>query len=309
MLSLQVDTLLGLGGKEVGQVGAGKDRRSGLVDLAMIQSLKARDDLQELMGQYGLLVMDECHHLPAFSFESCVKQAPLRYFLGLTATPYRRDGLQDIITMQCGPIRHRIFARDVTSGAELSLRLEVRETSFCFDGPEEAPIQDVFRALVNEDERSDHVVRDVLDAIRVGRRCLVLSQWKEHCRALADRLGSHGKQAFVLDGGLRKKAREAMFEAVRSAPPESELVVIATGQYLGEGFDCPQLDTLFLAFPIAFKGRLVQYAGRLLRPCEGKTGVQVFDYADVEVPVLRKMHEKRLRTYESLGFMRKEEQS
>lgn len=100
-----------------------------------------------------------------------------------------------------------------------------------------------------------------------------------------------------------------MFEAVRSAPPESELVVIATGQYLGEGFDCPQLDTLFLAFPIAFKGRLVQYAGRLLRPCEGKTGVQVFDYADVEVPVLRKMHEKRLRTYESLGFMRKEEQS
>ena len=137
-----------------------------------------------------------------------------------------------------------------------------------------------------------------------GRRCLVLSQWKEHCRLLTAGLRARGVSPLVLEGGLGKKARDAIVQQIESTPTAEQLVVVATGQYLGEGFDCPQLDTLFLAFPVSFKGRLVQYTGRLMRACEGKTSVRVYDYADTHVPVLRAMHTRRLTTYKALGFTR-----
>jgi superfamily II DNA or RNA helicase len=299
----QLEALLGLTRKEIGQVGGGRRKRTGIVDLAMIQSLKAIDDLADFFGGYGLIVIDECHHLPAFSFEACVRRAPSRFFLGLTATPYRRDGLQEMIAMQCGPIRHRVATSDGPAG-ELALQLRVRETTLAPDSAADAPIQEVFRLLVANEERTALVCNDVVEALGDGRRCLVLSQWKEHCRLLADRLQAHGVTPFVLEGGLGKRARAAILERIESTSPGDDLVVVATGQYLGEGFDCPQLDTLFLAFPVAFKGRIVQYTGRLMRPHSGKTSVRVYDYADPRVGVLRKMHTRRLTTYKSLGFTR-----
>jgi superfamily II DNA or RNA helicase len=160
----------------------------------------------------------------------------------------------------------------------------------------------VFRLLVEDEQRTALVCDDVLAALAEGRRCLVLSQWKQHCRLLAEALRSRGVSPLVLEGGLGKRARAQMLERLESTPGSEDLVVVATGQYLGEGFDCPQLDTLFLAFPISFRGRLVQYTGRLMRTHEGKTNVRVYDYADVRVPVLRAMHARRLRTYKSLGF-------
>jgi superfamily II DNA or RNA helicase len=298
----QLAATMGLSGKEIGEIGAGRDRRTGIVDVAMIQSLSRRADLEELFTTYGLLVIDECHHVPAFSVESCLRRASARYFLGLTATPYRRDGLQDIITMQCGPIRTQISPSQTEARAELALHLRVRETPFTFAGGEEASIQDVFRALVEDGPRTELIVQDVVAALAMGRRCLVLSQWKEHVERLARGMLEAGKEPFVLQGGLGKKARMAIMEAVGSAPPEDDLVVVATGQYLGEGFDCPPLDTLFLAFPVAFKGKLVQYTGRLMRTHEGKDLVTVYDYADSRVPVLKAMLQKRLRAYKTLGF-------
>jgi superfamily II DNA or RNA helicase len=268
----QVGATLGLSSKEIGDVGAGKDTRSGLVDVAMIQSLSRRADLEDLFANYGFLVVDECHHVPAFSVESCLRRAPVRYILGLTATPYRREGLQDILIMQCGPIRHRISPKETDARAELALDLRVRETAFTFTGSEEASIQEVFRALVEDEARTELVTRDIVTALATGRRCLVLSQWKEHVDRLAQCLREAGKEPFVLEGGLGKKARSAILDAVASARSEDDLVVVATGQYLGEGFDCPQLDTLFLAFPVAFKGKLVQYTGRLMRTHEQGSG-------------------------------------
>jgi superfamily II DNA or RNA helicase len=144
----------------------------------------------------------------------------------------------------------------------------------------------------------------VIGALAQGRRCLVLSQWKEHCTLLADRLRKRGVSPFVLEGGLGKRARAAILDEIVRAAPDAPLVVVATGQYLGEGFDCPQLDTLFLAFPISFKGRLVQYTGRLMRAYGNKTSARVYDYADIRVPVLRAMHTRRLATYKRLGFTR-----
>ncbi len=307
----QLLSTLGLDAEQLGQLGGGRNRPSGVVDLAMIQSLTrlAPTDLVALFGRYGQIVVDECHHIPAFSFESCLRHAPVRHVLGLTATPYRRDGLQDIIAMQCGPIRHRIAPRDRDAelGARrLALELRVRPTKFHIaadpDNAEGPSIQAVFRALVDDDERTVLVCGDVLAALAQGRRCLVLSQWKAHVQRLARRLRDAGTQPIVLQGGLAKKARDRLLATIQATPPDQDLVVVATGQYLGEGFDCPQLDSLFLAFPMVFKGKLVQYTGRLLRPHPGKRRVTVYDYADSAVPVLHSMHTKRLTTYRTLGF-------
>lgn len=299
----QLQVLLGLSSKEIGQIGGGRRKLTGIVDLAMIQSLKAIDDLEAFFGSYGLIVVDECHHLPAVSFESYVRQAPARHFLGLTATPYRRDGLQEIITMQCGPIRHRIASSEGPAG-DLTLDLRVRETSLVITGAGETPIQEVFRLLVNNDARTALICEDVVEALNKGRRCLVLSQWTEHCHFLADGLRGRGISPLVLEGSLGKRARAGIIQQIENSDPGEQLVIVATGQYLGEGFDSPQLDTLFLAFPVSFKGRIVQYTGRLMRAEEGKTAIRVYDYADTRVPVLRAMHTRRLATYKSLGFTR-----
>ena len=152
------------------------------------------------------------------------------------------------------------------------------------------------------EERNTLVCDDICAALAEGRRCLVLSQWKEHCNLLAEGLRSRGFSPVVLEGGLGKRARAALLEEIERTPLSEPLVVVATGQYLGEGFDCPQLDTLFLAFPVSFKGRLVQYTGRILRAHENKTSAYVYDYADVRVPVLRAMHTRRLATYKQLRF-------
>ncbi len=297
----QLQALLGLSSKQIGQLGGGRRKRTGIVDLAMIQSLKAVDDLEGLYADYGLVVIDECHHLPAFSFEACVRRAPVRHFLGLTATPYRRDGLQEIVTMQCGPIRHRIASGEGPA-AGLTLELVVCETELAIVGAAETPIQEVFRLLVEDETRTALVCDDVVEALSEGRRCLVLSQWKDHCRLLAEGLHGRGVSPVVLEGSLGKRARDAIVRQIEHRSPAEQLVVVATGQYLGEGFDCPQLDTLFLAFPVSFKGRLVQYTGRLMRANQDKTNVRVYDYADTRVPVLRAMHTRRLATYKSLGF-------
>lgn len=299
----QLQAFLGLLAKQIGQRGGGRRNRTGIIDLAMIQSLKAIDELEDFFAGYGLVVVDECHHLPAFSFETAVRRAPVRHFLGLTATPYRRDGLQEIVTMQCGPIRHEIPTNEGPA-REVDLRLDVRETQFAVTGATEAPIHELFRQLVEDEERTALVCDDVIGALAQGRRCLVLSQWKEHCALLADGLRMRGIAPFVLEGGLGKRVRAALLEEIEQTSADDPLVVVATGQYLGEGFDCPQLDTLFLSFPISFKGRLVQYTGRLMRAYENKTSVRVYDYADIRVPVLRAMHTRRLATYKRLGFTR-----
>lgn len=297
----QICELLDLPSSAVGQIGGGRNKPTGVVDLAMIQSLARSEDLEELFGAYGLVVVDECHHLPAVSFEAVVRQAPGRYFLGLTATPYRRDGLEGLISMQCGPIRHRIDASgDPTE--ELSRELLIRQTDFSFETTEDTSIQEVFAALVADEARNKLICEDVLDALANGRRCLILSQRREHCRILDQLLRDRDRTPLVVDGSLGKKARDEILLAIDSASSGTELCVISTGQYLGEGFDCPQLDTLFLAFPVSFKGRIVQYAGRLLRTHEGKSTVTVYDYADPAVPVLERMHTKRVRAYKGLGF-------
>jgi len=292
---------LGMPRADIGTIGGGKDRPTGVIDAAMLQTVARREDPCALFDHYGLVVVDECHHIPAVSFEACVRQARSRCWLGLTATPYRRDGLEVIISMQCGPIRHEIKPKELADTALLRRELVVHPTATDAPG-EDSGIHDVFAALVADDERTAQICDDVHEAVAGGRTCLVLTQRKDHIDAIVARLRTLGDPAQILRGGMGKKARAAVTDALDSTPAGTGLVLVATGSYLGEGFDGPALDTLFLAFPIAFKGRVVQYVGRLLRAHEGKIHVVLHDYVDVKIPVIERMHHKRLPAYSTLGF-------
>lgn len=292
---------LGIGPKEIGQLGGGRNRAKGLIDIAMAQSLARREDLADTTAGYGLVIVDECHHVPAVTFERFVRQIPVRNWLGLTATPYRRDHLESLISMYCGPERHRMTTDEVED-ARVQRVLTAHSTAHEHVGSEDAGIQEVFRAIVEDDERSRHICGDIVTAAAAGRNSLVLTQWTEHVEKLSSELEGLGIGTVVMRGGMGKKARASATAEMKARASEGGLVLVATGSFLGEGFDFPELDTLFLAFPLAFKGRIVQYVGRVLRPTASKLRVDVHDYVDVNVPVLARMHSKRLAAYSSLGF-------
>ena len=293
-------THLDLDAKQIGQLGGGRNKTKGVVDVVMVQSLARRDDVAELTPGYGLVIVDECHHVPAVTFERAVREIPVRRWVGLTATPYRRDGLQAMMAMHCGPVRHSMPAP--AEAARHSLELIVHETAH--ESTEDGQhIQTTFRELVEDDVRTAAICKDIDTASKSGRNCLVLTRWTEHLEVLIAALESRDVDVLVLHGQMGKKARAAVLQKLQQPSGRDDgLVLAATASLLGEGFDCPPLDTLFLAFPIKFKGSVVQYVGRVLRPTADKTSVQVHDYVDALVPVLARMHNERRAAYASLGF-------
>jgi len=251
-------------GVTAGQLGGGRTKLRGTIDVVTLQTLARRDDLPELTAGYGFVVVDECHHLPAAAFENAVRQIPARRWLGLTATPYRRDELDDLITLQLGPVRHTVRAPEpgtlaaAAAGGAPERSLTVHLTEFVYRGEADpsAPggIAAVYRDLAADEARNQQVLTDVLAALARGRNCLVLTQWIAHVAVLADLLRAAGYDPVVLKGGTGAGQRRDALARLR--PSDGPLLVVATGPYIGEGFDCLALDTLFLAAPIAFKGRL-----------------------------------------------------
>jgi len=282
----------------------------GTVDVAMLQTLARRDDLAELTAGYGLVVVDECHHIPAAAFENAVRQIGAKRWLGLTATPYRRDQLDDMIALQLGPVRHTMTApapgtlAAAAAGGSPDRSLTVHLTTFVYRGDADpsAPggIAAIYRDLVADECRNQQLIADVLAALGRGRHCMLLTQWTTHVDLLAERLRAAGRDPVVLRGGMGARKRVGALDQLR--PEDGPLLVVATGPYVGEGFDCAALDTLFLAAPIAFKGRLVQYVGRILRPYPGKEIVEVHDYHDIDTGVLASSLTRRAPGYTSLGF-------
>ena len=300
-------------GIKAGQLGGGRTKTRGVIDVAMLQTLTRRDNIAELTAGYGFVIVDECHHVPAAAFEHAVKQIPARRWLGLTATPYRRDQLDDLIHLQMGPVRHTMTAVKAGTLASGSLELPAPEpvlivhpTAFQYagDANPSAPggMSAIYRDLVADDDRTSQVVSDVVAALDRGRNCLVLTQWTAHVERLAEALRSEGRDSVVLRGGMGVKVGAAALKRLEPRTGGPPLLVVATGPYVGEGFDCPALDTLFLAAPIAFKGRLVQYAGRILRAHPGKSTAEVHDYHDIATGVLASSLAKRAPGYTSLGF-------
>ncbi len=287
----------------IGQFGGGKTKRTGLIDVAVIQSLQHKGAVEDFVADYGHVIVDECHHLSAVTFERVLREVKAKYVLGLTATPTRKDGHQPIIYMQCGPIRFHLSAKKVAESSPLQHKVFPRFTNFAWNLSEnETTIQDIYAALFTHQERNDLIIRDLQQALSAGRSPLVLTSRTEHLDYLAGHLRGACPHTFILKGGMGVKQRRKLAESLAAVPRDEPRVILATGSYLGEGFDDARLDTLLLATPISWKGTLQQYVGRLHRLHENKSEVQVYDYADVSVPMLARMYKKRLAGYAAFGY-------
>ncbi len=288
--------------KAIGQVVGGKDRRTGLIDVALLQSLQRKGDVKDCVAEYGHVIADECHHLTAFSFEQVMRQVKAKFIIGLTATPTRKDGHHPIIFMQCGPIRFNLSAREAAERSPFRHLVLPRQTDFRISlEVADLTIQDAYAALVTSETRNQQIVADIIQAVREGRTPLVLTNRTDHLERLASGL-SELEHVFILKGGMGKKQRQASVEKLTSIPDGVPRVLLATGSYIGEGFDDSRLDTLFLTMPISWRGTLQQYVGRLHRIHQGKKVVRVFDYVDAQVSMLRRMFEKRLKGYRAIGY-------
>lgn len=289
----------------VGLYGANRDTRGGVIDIAMLQSMGGADEIREWIGDYGMVIVDECHHVPAVSFEQVMKAVRSKYTYGLTATPKRQDGHHPILHMYLGPIRHHVDAKQQALRRPFSHIMIPRFTGtrFRIDTDSRTPaIGQYYDQILRDDLRNDLIVQDVLECLKEGRNCLILSERTDHVRKLTELLRGQGKAVYMLLGGQTGAKMKEQLQALKDAPADEPLIVCATGKYVGEGFDDARLDTLFLTMPISWQGTLAQYVGRLHRLHEGKREVRVYDYIDNSAVMLEKMYHKRLKGYASIGY-------
>ncbi|MFH1864535.1 MAG: DEAD/DEAH box helicase family protein [Candidatus Eisenbacteria bacterium] len=299
----QLSVFLNLKPKEIGQIGAGKRKPNGKLDVAMIQSLARKDVVDDIVATYGHVIVDECHHVPAVSFDRIMREVKARFVAGLTATPRRRDGHHPILQLQLGPARFTIDAKSQAATRSFDHKLIVRETEFRLSGDtDDAGIQEIYRQLAQDERRNRLVLDDVVQALEEGRSPILLTERRDHLEYFAERLRGLARNLIILQGGMRTKDRRAAIEQLTTIPETEERLVLATGRFVGEGFDDARLDTLFLAMPVSWKGILVQYAGRLHRKYHAKTEVRMMDYVDRNVPILARMFEKRMRGYRAMGY-------
>ena len=288
----------------IGQFGGGKSKRTGTIDVAVIQSLQRKGAVHDFVAEYGHVIVDECHHLSAFTFERVLRQIKAKYVLGMTATPTRKDGHHPIINMQCGPIRFYLSPKKAAQSSPLEHKVIPRFTDFASNRPEnETTIHEIYGALVTDRQRNDLIVQDVRKVLSDGRSPLILTNRTEHLDYLVGRLRGMCAHIFVLKGGMGAKQRKQIAESISLVSPDEPRMIMATGSYLGEGFDDARLDTLFLVMPISWKGTLQQYVGRLHRLHENKKDVLVYDYSDLLVPMLARMYKRRLAGYSALGYV------
>jgi len=295
----RLQAFLGVGIGVIGTIGGGKTKATGKVDIAVMQSLSRRGAVDPLVERYGHVVVDECHHVGAVSFDAILKRTKARYVLGLTATPIRRDGQQPIIFMQCGPIRYTATA---APGSPHDLRVVPFTRDTRIDVPMDSGIQDVFRHLADDPLRTAAIAFEVECAYRQGRKVLVLTERTAHLSAILSALELRVPRPFVLHGRMSPKQRSLLITELEALPPDAPRVLLATGKLVGEGFDHPPLDTLVLAMPVSWKGTLQQYAGRLHREHATKTDVRIIDFVDAGHPALLRMWNKRQRGYRAMGY-------
>jgi superfamily II DNA or RNA helicase len=297
---------LDLDPKQIGQIGSGKHKPTKVIDIALMQSLSKRGVVDDIVGEYGHLIVDECHHISARSFEVVARQCKAKYVTGLSATVIRKDGHHPIIFMNCGPIRYKVDPRKQAASRPFTHKVMTRETSFVLppsiDNNKKTAIHEIYSALITDEKRSNMILEDVLQAVQQKRFPLLLTERREHLEKLTELLSPLITNVFIFKGGMGQKQREALISKLHNTPDNEEKIIIATGRYLGEGFDEARLDTLFLTMPVSWKGVLAQYAGRLHRFHDMKREIIVYDYADLNVPMLAKMYRRRLSGYRAIGY-------
>lgn len=274
----------------------------GIIDIALIQSCLDEDGVKPFVQDYGMVIVDECHHVSSITFEQVLMSIKAHTIYGLTATPIRKDGHQPIIFMQCGPIRFSTDVKSQMAKQSFDRFLIPRFTSYNSILENRLSIATLYKYLSEDEIRNNLIVEDICKAVNTGRTPIILTNRTVHVSVLAEKLKATIKNVISLTGaGTTREKREAM-QRLQTIPDSEQLVIVATGKYIGEGFDYPRLDTLFLALPISWKGLLTQYAGRLHREYEGKKDVRIYDYIDIHEPICGSMYRKRLKGYAAIGY-------
>ena len=274
----------------------------GIIDIALIQSCLDEDGVKPFVQDYGMVIVDECHHVSSITFEQVLMSIKAHTIYGLTATPIRKDGHQPIIFMQCGPIRFTTDVKSQIAKQSFDRFLIPRFTSYNSILEDRLSIATLYKYLSEDEIRNNLIVEDICKAVNTGRTPIILTNRTAHVSVLAEKLNATIKNVISLTGaGTTREKREAM-QRLQTIPDSEQLVIVATGKYIGEGFDYPRLDTLFLALPISWKGLLTQYAGRLHREYEGKKDVRIYDYIDIHEPICDSMYRKRLKGYAAIGY-------
>jgi superfamily II DNA or RNA helicase len=303
---VHLQNFLGIEKSQIGQIGGGKRKPSGIIDVALIQSLSRKGVVDDIVGEYGHLIVDECHHISARSFEIVARQCKAKYLAGLSATVIRKDGHHPIIFMNCGPIRYKVDAKKQAALRPFAHKVITRKTDFKLSDTLEnngrLTIHQIYSELIIHDNRNKMIIEDVLEAVKEKRFPVVLTERREHLEKLVALLSPLVKNVLMFKGGMGQKQRQALMQELKSIPNNEERIICATGRYLGEGFDESRLDTLFLTLPVSWKGIIVQYAGRLHRLHDMKKEVAIYDYVDLDIPMLAKMFKRRLRGYNAMGY-------
>jgi superfamily II DNA or RNA helicase len=260
------------------------------------------DGVKTFVQDYGMIIVDECHHASSISYEKVLKNIRAHTVYGLTATPIRKDGHQPITFMQCGPIRFTADAKSQIAKQSFDRYLIPRFTSYRSISDDKQTISSMYQSLSEDEVRNNLIIEDICKAVCAGRTPIVLTNRTSHVKILADKLSTKVANIITLLGSVSTKDKRDALQRLHTIPSNEQLVIVATGKYIGEGFDFPRLDTLFLALPISWKELVAQYAGRLHRENEGKMDVRVYDYIDIHEPICDIMYRKRLKGYASIGY-------
>ena len=291
--------------KEIGQCGASKEKLNGKLDVASFQSLFKKDNIEEIVKNYGLVIVDECHHVAAFSFEKVLKAIRSKYVYGLTATPTRKDGWHKIIYMQCGDIRVRVSNKELKQNKEMEHTVIVKKTNYKYIPTEEKDkiqIAEILSDMCHNVFRNSLIIEDVGKCISEGRIPIVLTERVEHLNILREQLEYMNVPVVIYKGNMGKKQTKEIQNIIKEADENNKpRIILATSSSIGEGFDDSRLDTLFLTMPVSWKGRIIQYVGRLHREHEDKEKVIVYDYLD-NMKVLEKMYNRRIKGYKMAGY-------
>lgn len=285
----------------IGRLTGSHNSMTGIIDVAMVSSLGSGDSIKPFVKTYGMVIMDECHHGAAESIEAVLSEVNAKYVYGLTATVKREDGKDKTVLMQFGPVRYRFTAKDKIRLQGMEHILEPRFTPI-ISTKDKLTSNEAYEIVVNSNLRNSIIASDIETCVEQGHTPLVLSKRKAQLDVLFEKVKDKADHVIVLTGGKKQSERKDIRERLSSIPESESLIILATGQYVGEGFNCSRLDTLFLAMPISWDGNVEQYTGRLNRSYEGKSKVTVIDYVDHHIELFANMYNKRLRTYKRIGY-------
>lgn len=286
----------------IGTLKAGQDKTTGIIDFALIGSAYHKGEFFENIDSYGMVLIDECHHIASAQGQALMQRIRAKYIYGLSATPNRSDRLDDIIFMLIGPMRHKYTAREQADEQGLDRYVIPRFTRVVNISGEQLDIHKADSLIADSAIRNEQIVRDTENALVDGRTPVILTKLKRHAESLAKQLSGKADHVFLIYGGQTEKQNQLIKNQMLSVPPSETLILIATGQKIGEGFNFPRLDTLMLAAPVKFEGRLIQYVGRLNRVYGGKQDVMVYDYVDTHIGFFDRQYKSRLAAYRKLGY-------